>query len=387
MGSRHLSEIELTEYADGELAVERVCSVEAHLRHCRSCSLSLVRIRDVTNAVARVAQASACPVPPAVRRRAAAVLGDSILTISCNQAGRMMHEHLDCRLSFLAVVPLEMHLHACRRCREEMAALSGATRLVRSLPGVESPPRVRQHVLATYLPTRRHFGVLRWRPAFAAAFAAAAVVATLLIRPTVGPMSRPVVGQMAEMPRGMVEQESPAPLNNLPLEATVAAPPVPSVQPEAVAPVGVRPAATEAVRNVTLASRVGGRERVQPTVFMPKGPAVVMTGTRGEAQRIALPAAFRALRMVAQKASSDWEVQRAMEVDGEPFLTLDSEAMAERRIAANVEGLRGDVPREPRGSASGKVAPGTQDNKGEQPINSTSPGREGASALNTGPLA
>lgn len=80
-----------------------------------------------------------------------------------------------------------------------------------------------------------------------------------------------------------------------------------------------------------------------------------------------------------------------MEMAGEPFQTLDSEAAAERRVAALPGGSMGEIPgagtdvqRDEPKPASGAAAPSMQDSGGGQPKEPSAPVREGA--LSVGPF-
>jgi len=370
----HLSEIDLTEYTDGELAGQRLAGVEAHLQQCPLCSGSVARLREVAAAAGHLARHRA---PSEVRRRASAVLADPSLRISCRQAAVMMHEHLDRRLSLLAAVPLELHLGACQGCRTELAALTSATRSVRGLPGVEAPARVREQVMTAYRQRAPHaMGAPRWLPALAVASAALVIGLATLIKPSVSPPKHQVVAQRAEQP---VRPERE------PVTIAAAVPARSEADTGESAALEPGPVVIEVAREQA-ADRLSSR----PAILRSKGPKPEAAAPEAESPRVALPAALRALRAVARSASTDWEVQRAMETAGERFATIGSEAMSKSMLASLPGAVGGDgggdreIGGEGPAPKSGDALP-PQDGGGGQPNHPPAPVREGAS-LKAGPF-
>ena len=370
----HLSEVELTEYADGELAAPRAPKVEAHLRQCRLCSLLLSGIRQTAAVTGRLARQDC---PRTVRARAAAVLTEGALRLSCKQARGMMQERLDHRLSLAAQVPFELHLSACPQCQAELAALTGATRLVRGLPAVEAPARVREQVLAARPQRgRRALGAPQLRPALAAAFAVLVVSAVVLVKPLVRPAEHRTAARAATPTAA-----KPGPI------AIAEAPP--SEQSEKPVEVGPDQVLTEVV-GAEPSARVTQVHMAHPSALGSKGPRPEATALPTDGPRVTLPAALRALRAVAQSASSEWETQRGMELAGERFATLRSEAMSESMLVS----LPGTTDVEAGGQPGSRdEGPATrpsifepgQDSGGGQPNHSSAPVREGAS-LSVGPF-
>jgi hypothetical protein len=289
----------------------------------------------------------------------------------------MMHERLDRRLSLLAAVPLEIHLDGCQTCRSELAALSGATRAVRAVASVEAPARVREQVLSAYRrQSRRALGSPRWRPAVAVAFAALAVGAVTLMRPSVTPLTDRRVAQTTEPAAGLPSQS-----------LTIAAVPPTS------AGDAQEQAIPEAGQTAAQAPLNSGREQFsrRMTAMPAKGPTPGIVASEADSPRVGLPAALRALRAVAKSASPDWEVQRAMETAGERFATLDSEAMSESMLAAALPSATsggsssdGEDSKDTPAPVTGDTGP-AQDNGGGQSNEPSAPVREGAS-LNVGPF-
>jgi anti-sigma factor RsiW len=197
MRRRHLSEAELTEYVDGELHPRRAADAEAHIRHCESCAALAAGLRS---AAAAAGSLRSVAVPGDLRARVARRLAQDLAAqITCRQAAPLIHQHLDGCLSPKAELELQGHLRSCARCRADLAALASAARLVRSLPALEAPARVREVVSAAQrLRTLRFPRIARWRPALAAAIAAAAVGVLVLLRPVgdQAPPSGPI--RMAE---------------------------------------------------------------------------------------------------------------------------------------------------------------------------------------------
>lgn len=370
----HLSEVELTEYADGELAAQRMQTVGAHLRQCRLCSLLLAGLRQTAAVTGRVAQQHC---PRTVRARAAIVLTEAALRLSCKQARGMMQERLDHRLSLAAQVPFELHLSACQQCQAELAALVGATSLVRRLPTVEAPARVREQVFAAgRQSTRRALGAPQLRPALAVAFAVLVVTAVALVKPLVRPPDHQAVARVA----------APTAAKPGPIAIAEVSP---TGQTENPVEVGPDQALTEVVGEEPSA-RVTQAHMARPSALGSKGPRPEVAALQTEGPRVTLPAALRALRAVARSASSDWETERGMELAGERFATLRSEAMSESMVVSLPSTTDMDAGGQP---ASRDEAPASrpsipeprQDSGAGQPNHSSAPVREGAS-LNVGPF-
>ena len=168
MGLRHLSGIELTEHADGETSPAKFSAVQEHLRACPRCAAALAKVQEAASAVQALEAVAA---PAELRDRVEArVAAEWARDVSCREAVPLIHEHLDGSLRVGAAVVLQCHLSACERCRSELASLSAARRLVKSMETVESPPLVREVVAAARrLRPRDMVWVAPWRPALAAA--------------------------------------------------------------------------------------------------------------------------------------------------------------------------------------------------------------------------
>jgi hypothetical protein len=288
----------------------------------------------------------------------------------------MMQEHLDHRLSLAAQVPFELHLSACPQCQAELAALAGAARLVRGLPSVAAPARVRESVLAAGRERgRRALGARQLRPALAAAFAALVITAAALVKPLVRPPDRGAIAQLAAPTAA-----GPGPIAIAELSPAEQAGSLGEVAPEQVSTEVVREDPSAQARQVRMA---------RPNLVRAKGPrpeaAVLVT----EGPGVAMPAALSALRAVARSASSEWE-SRDMELAGERFAVLRSEAMSESMLASLPSATDMDAGGQPE-SRDESPPPGPsmsepgQDNGGGEPNHSSAPVREGAS-LSVGPL-
>jgi len=92
---------------------------------------------------------------------------------------------------------------------------------------------------------------------------------------------------------------------------------------------------------------------------------------------------------VARIASSEWGTERGMELAGERFAVLGSEAASESMLASlptrTETGASGQPGSRDRDPASRPVSEPGQDSSDGQPNNSSAPVREGAS-LNVGPF-
>lgn len=317
MRRRHLSEAELTEYVDGELHPRRAADAEEHIRHCESCAAVAAGLRS---AAAAVGSLRSVAVPGDLRARVARRLAQDLAAqITCRQAAPLIHQHLDSCLSPKAELQLQGHLRSCARCRADLAALASAARLVRSLPALEAPARVREAVSAAQrLRTLRFPRIARWRPALAAALAAAAVGVLVLLRP---------VGDQAP-PSGPIRMAEPQ---------AVFAPAATEVASLTDAAAEAQPGGTlEQPLEPTTPEAGPTRRAEKPTTRPPvpitvacaaKGPAPARTTPQSPEPEIELPSALQALRMVANTASHGPEGRRAMELAGERFATMHSESV------------------------------------------------------------
>jgi len=381
MQARHLSEIELTELADGEMHPARLGAAVEHVSQCPACAHALAAIQEATLAVGGLKQVAG---PADLRTRVAkGLIAAPADRLSCEEAAPLLHEYIDGCLSPAAAVPLQHHLDACPTCRAELAAFASASRLVRLLPEAASPARVREAVAAEQRRRARGKPVLvGWRPALAAAAALIAVGGLALLRHSPQAELSPTVAQspaIAQMPPSdsldvaSLSQETAAPegARSVVAEDPAEAPAEPA-PPAAEEVTPVAPRAVPVIHTVDIDSA-------------PKGPAPAHVAPAVVPSGVALPAALGALRVVARSAARDVEVQREMELAGERFAVLNCEALSE----ATLVGMSGFGP-EPASEDNGTIrtlpslGPSAPDGMGEagaaSPASST-PAREGASLL------
>ena len=376
MGLRHLSGIELTEYADRETPSSKRDRVEEHVRRCARCAAVAASLRGAVSAVGALKAVA----PPAdLRQRVEQRMAvPSALDVTCRQAGPLLHGHLDECLSSTDEAVLAQHVAACGLCRTELTALRAAKRLVASLPSVESPNVVRESVAAA---RRTRAPDMPWRARWAPALAVASVV-------VVGGLSLLIATrQPVGTPAGVrVAEERPAPTAPTVMVAEHAGR-VP--EPEEVAEAGeVEAAVIAAVSlpsdNPTLAERrIESRTRV---VHASVGPAPVPSVLQPSVAEVPIPSALRTLRQVAQSASHEHGVQRAMELAGERFATLDSERVLARlpsELDANSGERAGAVREEPAPAPPVEVQPSDD---GGRDRNSAWAPREGAPSPFAGPF-
>jgi anti-sigma factor RsiW len=331
MLARHLSGIDLTEYADGGMEGARLAWAQQHLRRCQACAEALAGTQETVGAL----QAMAVPAPPRdLRWRVAARLSAAPLpSIPCREAGELIHASLDGALSPLPAGLLRLHLGACGRCRGELASLRAATALVRSLPPVAAPARIWEAVHAASRTRPAPWGV-RLRPAMAAAAMAAGALLTLHYAPRAVPPQTALVNPAPAPERiaRAVEPAAPRPQ------------PSPVVKPETITPAASRPTADlpRAPIVVAAAPRSVARQPGQ-IVFArarkaPLSAEPVLTlsrertaggGVPGVAASVAIgghvPSALQVLRTVARAVSSDQIAQLPMARAGERYDILVSE--------------------------------------------------------------
>ena len=326
MSWRHLTDIELIEYADGEMSQTAAYVVEEHLRDCDLCAASLAASRRTAFSLSRL---DTLPAPADIRDRVRAKLApDLAVTLTCRQALPLLHEYVDRCLSPIAAMQLQPHVESCVPCRRELAIIESMTGLVRSLPMAVSPADVRERVAAA---ARRR--QIRWTPILRPALAVAAVVAVgvlaLTMRPGVQPLQQTPASMVAAKPgAGATAPVAPAPRAieaPAPVEMAQAQPAASESQPEggrvtpAYAP-SLRPvrqvSAKKSLRPVAprtaLALARAGSVSPRPLVVARRAPSPV-------------PAAMQVLRQVAQTADYSAEAQRAMIQAAESISVLSSE--------------------------------------------------------------
>ena len=316
MSRRHLSEIELTEYADGEMSPARAGWMEAHLRRCDACAEALAESRRAAALVGRLRPVA---VPAALRQRISLALArEAEKTLSCRQMVPLLHAYLDRCLCPVLAEPVRGHLERCAHCRQEFGLLTRATRLVRALPAASVPVEVRERVAAA---RRLRLPGSAWgvpmRPALAAAGLVALGALALLFRPGLSPGPREPLA--APSTRAAVPPVTSA--------ATAASTPttvadareVQEVTPELAAP-SYQSAARAVSRTALKAARL------VKAVGRPSREKVAARATL----IAAAPDALQALKSVARSAEYAQEARRAMDLAAESFATLSSEEMLDR---------------------------------------------------------
>ena len=375
MELKHLSEVELTEVADGEMDPTRLGAATEHVSRCPACARALADAREAAMAVGGLADIAG---PTDLRTLVAkALVAGPADRLSCREATPLLHEYLDGCLSPAAAVPLKDHLDSCATCGAELAVLTSASRLVRALPHVDSPARVRESVAAEQRRRARRAPVLLgWRPALAAAAALIAVGGLMFARHSPQPEMRSVIARAPVAPEMSVS--GPVDVASLTPEA---AQPGPAHE---VLGEGAAEAAGEAIEATEMEAAPRPMPAIHPVDRAPKGPAPARVAPEVEPPAVVLPAALGALRVVARSAAPEADVQRAMELAGERFAVLNCEALSEatlgRMSSAGPEPAseeRGTVRSLPSPSSSGPE--GTGETGGVPPASSSAPAREGAS--------
>ena len=357
MLGRHLSEIELVEYADGEIALSRVAPVEEHLHECAACAHALEKLRE---AVAATGYLQVVDTPPGLRARVAAEVGaGSAGEITCREAKPLIHQQIDGALSPLGLSALEQHLAACRLCRLELAALSATVRLVRSLTLLKAPARIGEAVAAAEQSRRRRRA---WGPVLRPALAAAAVAAVggllMLVRPALQPEVGLTGARVASEPNRPVSvaQQSEAEPAVAP-ESTLAGPESAMAAAEAESLVPAPPEAGPAAMQVAAESprRISSR------------PAPVQTASLPPRTETLIPPAVLTLRAVASGVSGRGDLQLVSNMARDRFATLDSEtALSQVPDLSGFEGLENGGQWDESGSNSFEK----RDEKGQGEANS-----------------
>lgn len=377
MELKHLSEIELTEFADGEMDPTSLGAATEHVSRCPACAGALADVRKAAIVLGDLADIAG---PADVRWRVAkALVAGPADRLSCREATPRLHEYLDGCLSPAAAVPLQDHLDSCATCRAELAVFISAGRLLRALPYVDSPARVRESVAAEQRRRSRRVPVLlAWRPALAAAAALIAVGGLMLLRHSPQPEVRPMVVRAPTVPEmsvsGSVDVASLTP---------EAAPIDPARE---VLSEGPAAPAVKAMERTEMEAAPRPMPAIHPVDRTPKGPAPARVTPDVNPPGVALPAAVGALRVVARSAARNVGVQRAMELAGERFAVLNCEALSEATLV-RMSGSGPEPASEERGtirglpSADSSSLDGAGETGGERPASSSAPAREGASLL------
>ena len=364
MLGRHLSEIELVEYADGEIALSRVAPVEEHLHECAACAHALEKLRE---AVAATGYLQVVDTPPGLRARVAAEVGaGSAGEITCREAKPLIHQQIDGALSPLGLSALEQHLAACRLCRLELAALSATVRLVRSLTLLKAPARIGEAVAAAEQSRRRRRA---WGPVLRPALAAAAVAAVggllMLVRPALQPEVGLTGARVASEPNRPVSvaQQSEA-------EPAVAPESTLATAESAIAAAASAIAAAEA-ELLAPAPPEAGPAAMQVAAESPRPissrPAPVRLASLPPRTETLIPPAVLALRAVASGVSGRGDLQLVSNMARDRFATLDSEtALSQVPDLSGFEGLENGGQWDESGSNSFEK----RDEKGQGEANS-----------------
>ena len=375
MELKHLSDLELTEFADGEMDPTRLGAATEHVSRCPACARALADVREAAMVVGGLADIAG---PADLRMHVAkALVAGPADRLSCKEATPLLHEYLDGCLSPAAAVPLKDHLDSCATCCAELSVFTSARRLVRALPPVDSPARVRESVAAEQRRRSRRAPVLlSWRPALAAAAALIAVVGLVLLRHSPQPEGRPMVARAPAAPEMSVSGSVD----------------VASLTPEVAQPDSAREVVVEVPEEVVVEAGESAElepaprppAAIHPVSHAPKGPVPARVAPEVKPPGVVLPAALGALRVVARSAAPEADVQRAMELAGERFAVLNSEALSEATLV-RMSSADPEAASDKRGMSLGVPSPGSSgldamgDTVGEPPASSSGPAREGAS--------
>jgi len=320
MSRRHLTEIELVEYADGEMVLAGMDRAEEHLRQCDTCAAALATSR---RAVAAVKRLSLQPTPVDLRSRVRAKLAAELeAALSCRQAAPLLHEHIDRCISPILGLRLQRHLESCSACRQELARLEAATHLVRTLTPVAAPARVRERVAAAARGRVRRSGwELRLRPALAIAGTAAVATLALLMRPALQPDREPSASLVAALPHAPAapaerEAVTPPPVAVAQAEVNTEAP-----TEMVAASASAEPTPTRRMR-LAIANRGSSPRAISASVQQRPNQTVPMVVA---VSAIPTPAAMQALRTVATSVEYDKDARRAMDEAAASYAVLHSE--------------------------------------------------------------
>jgi hypothetical protein len=372
MGS-HLSEIDLLEYAEGELSGLRRQRAQEHLQSCASCSEALQAAQEAMRAVGAMRLATP---PRDLRARIVAKLEAQPLPhLTCREAAGLIHASLDTPLSLAQAGFLHLHLEGCAACRLEEATLVASTQAVRGLSPVPAPSGLRQAVRDA-MPRSRpaiEAWTLRLRPAMAASAAVAAGTLLFLLRP--GPQmavvqqpAKPHSHMVAMAPKTVEKAVIPAPVQ--PDTQSSQVDPATVTLPE-VAPVTVRVKPTLARNATTLVTRhrneTGGvRVAMNASLSAPVLPTPRVGPTNPTAELTVQPAtaresdsyAIRRLRALASAKALQPEAPQSLQASAESQDVMLAEFQAETApstLPASGAAPTSSKPLGPRASGEGSA--------------------------------
>jgi len=138
-----LSTENLSAYLDGELDSQQAQRLREHLATCSECRRQAGALSQTATLVRAVPEVD----PPAdLRQRAARLMAATIEEPTCEQALMWASVHMDGETPVQQVVVLERHLQQCGACRSQARAMERTIALVKGLPEMNPPLRVRAAV-------------------------------------------------------------------------------------------------------------------------------------------------------------------------------------------------------------------------------------------------
>ena len=188
----------LSNYVDGMLDECSLEKVESHVHECESCKAELALLKKMLATMSTVADVE----PPVTLRAAIKDAVSSAAREECERVEMLLSEYVDGALPDADRSLVEKHLTACLDCSYQLAAMTNALELARSVEQVEPPANLRERILVA-IETAVNRGALgraldhagaMFRPAparWAAAGLATAAIAAAIIVPFRGNVSQP----------------------------------------------------------------------------------------------------------------------------------------------------------------------------------------------------
>jgi anti-sigma factor RsiW len=342
------SSVELTSLMDGELPRERAAELNRHLAKCGACRRGLRTLKQAASLVgALAAVASPADLRDRVARKAAEPRAVGALT--CAGAREMLDDYAHGHLAQGQAGNVEAHLCDCDGCSRELGLLEQSVGLLRALPEIEPPARIRREAARRSCPA---YARPAWRGMIATAgVAVAAAVVLLALRIPGSQPPTTATEQPARAASAVTAAPAPAPHDAEPSAARVATPlpgaatkseTSPTPAPRRVEParstvwstrargVAGTPAPTSTTAAPILAVRHAGHSRVtaggapetgalprhagiayaEPAVSPEPATVTAASSTPGEAREVVVAA------MVPATASPLSEVRRALREQG-----------------------------------------------------------------------
>jgi anti-sigma factor (TIGR02949 family) len=249
---------DLSAYMDGELGSQQAQRLREHLAICSECRRQAGALKQTASLVRAMPEVA----PPAdLRARAARLMASAAAATTCDEALMWASQQMDGELPVQQVVALERHLQECKACRDQARAMERAAALVKQLPEVNPPLRIRAAIHNRLAQRERALRIRRagWTAGWLTMAGAAAVVLIAVRMHRPGVPAVPVTGTAAPPAIAQATQPAqPAPAATPP--SVAALPAAPATEAGKAAPEATARPEGSARRIARAVARAFGRE-------------------------------------------------------------------------------------------------------------------------------